>query len=996
MKHELAFALESQSHLTEFSGRTRSCKSPSTNRIKEEIQGCSATENEKPLNTSIDQNRASRVHTCNALHVYRRHNNKRLKIEEGESVINEKSMSGLVIKEVKNERRFTRSALEPKVMGNLELGNGNSALVLYIKIQTFALMTQNSSACEEVKYGEGLEAEGNADKKMELKILKKIEMKNKPTTVEELLETGLLEGYPVFYKSGKKVRIRGVHGLVDQTVDLQYGRDRLCQSSYFFDRTRLKNQPRPGQFEREMCSGEQLKTPGSCVIAACARDPEREYICLENGRSLLQVVKACMSTSLETLEETIRSFIGPLPAKESAICLKCKACAINGGKLCDSCVDSVKSEASPTNTTGVRSSKMSTNTTFKKARSSRSGLFPKSPKRASVCILSQNRIEGKMSKKLSKSSPCKSEFQSQGKITKKLENGLPDGTEVAYYSGGQKLLEGYKKGSGIFCHCCNSEVSASQFEAHAGWASRRKPYGYIYTSNGVSLHELAISLLKGRTCSLKDNDDLCIICADGGNLLLCDGCPRAFHKECASLSTIPRGKWYCTYCQSMFQREKFVEHNANALAAGRVSGVVDPIEQITTRCIRIVKNSDEAQVIACVLCRGYDYSKSGFGPRTVILCDQCEKEYHVGCLKEHEMADLKELPKEKWFCCIDCRRIYSTLQNLINSGAEKLPDSLLDTIKEKAKGLEGVTEFDVRWRLLSGKLASRETRLLLSQAIAIFHECFDPIVDSTTGRDFIPTMVYGRNIRGQDFGGMYCAILTVNSSVVSAGILRVFGPDRAELPLVATSKVNQGKREGPAGKGADHLAFSSWAIVMFSAYEGPEIVPEASAVTLFGKRKWLAFLLPLSSGLERRGHILKTLCRFIDNALRGMFGNRTAFTQRRKVLHINHLPLPPKTGKAHLLPYYPNSMHDLHGYFQLLFSCIEKLLAFLKVKALVLPAAEVAESIWTNKFRFKKISPQQLMEYSTDFRQMLTFKGTSMLEKPVPSCRINQKDAAGS
>lgn len=75
------------------------------------------------------------------------------------------------------------------------------------------------------------------------------------------------------------------------------------------------------------------------------------------------------------------------------------------------------------------------------------------------------------------------------------------------------------------------------------------------------------------------------------------------YAECASLSTIPRGKWYCTYCQSMFEREKFVEHNANALAAGRVSGVVDPIEQITTRCIRIVKNPDEAQVIACVLCR---------------------------------------------------------------------------------------------------------------------------------------------------------------------------------------------------------------------------------------------------------------------------------------------------------------------------------------------------------------------------------------------------------
>ncbi|PHT89889.1 hypothetical protein T459_05002 [Capsicum annuum] len=118
--------------------------------------------------------------------------------------------------------------------------------------------------------------------------------------------------------------------------------------------------------------------------------------------------------------------------------------------------------------------------------------------------------------------------------------------------------------------------------------------------------------------------------------------------KCASLSTIPRGKWYCKYCESMLQREKFVEHNANALAAGRVSGV-DSIEQITNRCIRSVKNAEEAEFIACVLCRAYDFSKSGFGPRTVILCDQCEKEYHVGCLKKSKIADLKNL---FWFLVI--------------------------------------------------------------------------------------------------------------------------------------------------------------------------------------------------------------------------------------------------------------------------------------------------------------------------------------------------------
>ena len=55
-------------------------------------------------------------------------------------------------------------------------------------------------------------------------------------------------------------------------------------------------------------------------------------------------------------------------------------------------------------------------------------------------------------------------------------------------------------------------------------------FQHIYTSNGVSLHELSISLLKNRKFSTNENDDLCSICLEGGNLLCCDTCPRAFHK----------------------------------------------------------------------------------------------------------------------------------------------------------------------------------------------------------------------------------------------------------------------------------------------------------------------------------------------------------------------------------------------------------------------------------------------------------------------------------
>jgi len=62
----------------------------------------------------------------------------------------------------------------------------------------------------------------------------------------------------------------------------------------------------------------------------------------------------------------------------------------------------------------------------------------------------------------------------------------------------------------------------------------------------------------------------------------------------------------------------------------------------------------------------------------------------------------------------------------------------------------------------------------------------------------------------------------------------------------------------------------------------------------------------------------------------------------------------------------------LQGYFQALFACIENVLAFLKVKSFVLPAAEEAESIWTDRFGFTKMSLDQVSSlvhiYHFDFK----------------------------
>ncbi|KAL0336842.1 UNVERIFIED_CONTAM: Autoimmune regulator [Sesamum calycinum] len=631
----------------------------------------------------------------------------------------------------------------------------------------------------------------------ELKMSKKIIPDNYPTNVKKLLSTGILEGARVKYISISGEVLKRFQESSRVVVTCVVVASATCLE--FVKQV-------VSAYEFELHAGTKTRHPNN-------------HIYLENGKPIYSIIQELRSVPLNSLDGVIRAMAGSSVNEEYFQVWKAKLQYGDDLAHADSVYQSKNlsmyhSTSYPIYPTG-------------------DSPYPSSCHYSHITPFNQQRyIEAPAERKRLIKKPrhnSSGSFWEHKKATeggnKKrdndlhkllfMPNGLPDGTSLAYYSKGKRILGGYKQGNGIVCSCCNTEISPSQFEAHAGWAAKRQPYRHIYASSGLTLHDIALMLANGQNLASSGSDDMCAVCGDGGELIICNGCPRAFHAACLGLQCPPADDWHCSYC-----RDKF--------GPGRkISGESRPI---IIRLKRVVK-APEFEPGGCVICRSQDFSAAKFDDRTVIICDQ-------------------ELPEDKWFCCDDCYKIFETLQNLASGGPEIIPASVSATVYKKHTmiGLNNGSHNEIQWCILSGKSRFPDHLLLLSRAAAIFRECFDPIV-ARSGRDLIPVMVYG-------------------SVVVSAALLRIFGREVAELPLVATNRENQGK-----------------------------------------------------------------------------------------------------------------------GLFQALFSCIQRLLSSMSVRHLVLPAAEEAEPMWTNKLGFRKTSNEQMLKYTRDY-QLTIFKGTSLLEKETRYYRL--------
>lgn len=91
----------------------------------------------------------------------------------------------------------------------------------------------------------------------------------------------------------------------------------------------------------------------------------------------------------------------------------------------------------------------------------------------------------------------------------------------------------------------------------------------------------------------------CSVCGLGGELLCCDGCPRAFHVKCIGLVTIPETEWFCNECNLQ-------------------------------TCGTCKKN--KIRLDSHVICGSEDGSKG------------CDRVFHLKCAK------LSAVPADDWYC----------------------------------------------------------------------------------------------------------------------------------------------------------------------------------------------------------------------------------------------------------------------------------------------------------------------------------------------------------
>ncbi|CAL8374748.1 unnamed protein product [Boreogadus saida] len=125
-----------------------------------------------------------------------------------------------------------------------------------------------------------------------------------------------------------------------------------------------------------------------------------------------------------------------------------------------------------------------------------------------------------------------------------------------------------------------------------------------------------------------DHQDYCEVCQQGGEIILCDTCPRAYHMVCLDpdMEKAPEGTWSCPHCE-----KEGIQWEARENPSEGEEEVEAEVEEVGEA------EEDDHHMEFCRVC------KDG---GELLCCDSCPSSYHIHCLN----PPLPEIPNGEWIC----------------------------------------------------------------------------------------------------------------------------------------------------------------------------------------------------------------------------------------------------------------------------------------------------------------------------------------------------------
>lgn len=308
------------------------------------------------------------------------------------------------------------------------------------------------------------------------------------------------------------------------------------------------------------------------------------------------------------------------------------------------------------------------------------------------------------------------------------------------------LKEGVVTRQGIFCRCCKKIYAIHSFKVHAGSHAGGSGKNIIFAS-GRSLLDCQLQAWAVETqlrkiqnyvgVTIDDrNDDTCLLCGDGGDLLCCDHCPSTFHMSCLHIQDVPEGSWYCPRCRC-------------------------------AECSGSQHNDKDKSLIM----------------EEFVFCSQCEHHYHTSCLRGGYIVD-----GNGSFCGHHCQKVFSSLKKLIGE-CHPLDGGFSWTL---------LRHMDEDYKQQPSEIVEviAEQHSKLAVALLVMQECFVPMDDPRTNIDMLTHVVYNRcsEFDRLNYGGFYTVVLEREDEIISAASIRVYGGRLAEMPLIGTRQ--QYRRQG--------------------------------------------------------------------------------------------------------------------------------------------------------------------------------------------------------